>query len=143
MNLPLPHQAGGEKPQIVHLAIQADNAEQTVALYKGLFAFRELKRLQVRNLTAVHLYDGHTYLSVVQYHTYENDESRAVARTPCIHHMGLEVGDAQAYAAGLLEAGCTQVSEAGVLPIKFLTPERIMIEIAEFGYFWDLLMPME
>jgi 4-hydroxyphenylpyruvate dioxygenase-like putative hemolysin len=129
---PLTSSHGGK---IVHVAIQTDNHEATARMYRDLFRFRDLGTFDVKNLTATWLYDGHIYLSVVSYHDDSTAESRAVSRAPCIHHLGLESKDPGPCSEALLADGCTLVSPPGEMPIKLLTADRIMIEIAPEDYF--------
>ena len=123
--------------RIVHVAVQAADLEATTAMYRDLFGFRYLKTLRKETLTSVWLFDGAIFLSVVQYHTDATAESRALPRTPCFHHLGLEADRPFECAKALLESGSTLLSGEGDIPIKFLTPEKTMIEIAGHGYFRD------
>jgi hypothetical protein len=121
--------------RIVHVAIQADDTAATAAMYRDIFGFRDLITLNKKTLTSVWLSDGHTYLSVVRYHDESTAESRALPRTACIHHLGLETDRPAECAQELLKIGCTLLSNPGEIPIKFLTADKTMLEIAEHGYF--------
>jgi lactoylglutathione lyase len=131
-NLPSDHGA-----QIVHVAILAADAQATAALYRDVFGFRDLGTFEVKNLTAIWLFDGHIYLSVVKYHDDSTAESRAVENKPCIHHLGLEAENPLDCKQSLLRSGCTLVSPEYEMPMKFLTADKIMIEVAQTGYFYD------
>lgn len=128
-------------PQIVHFAIRVDNVDSSAKFYKSAFRMRELARLNVKNLTAVHLTDGHIYLSVVQYHSDETAESRVAGPAPCIHHFGMEVSDPTVFFAELQKQGCELISPEGEVPIKFHTPDGIVAEICPPNYFRDRFEP--
>lgn len=127
--------------KLVHVSIRVNDAEKSAAFYRNLFGFRDLVRLDRKNLTAFHMTDGQTYISVVQYHDESTAESRVGGKEQRIHHIGLEVDEPFAEFARLVEAGCQPVSPEGELPIKFVTPEGIMAEIAQPGFFEELLTP--
>jgi len=127
--------------KLVHISFRVNDAEKSAAFYRNLFGFRDLVRLDRKNLTAFHMTDGQTYISVVQYHDESTAESRVGGKEQRIHHIGLEVDEPLAEFARLVEAGCELVSPEGELPIKFVTPEGIMAEIAQPGFFEELLTP--
>jgi lactoylglutathione lyase len=124
--------------RIVHLAMRVSDADQAAAFYQHTFGFRELRRLDVKNLTAIHLTDGNLYVAVVQYHSDATAESR-VGRDPCIHHFGLEVDDMDATTALTKAMGCHLISPPDEIPVKVLTPDGILVEFAPTNFFRDLL----
>ena len=128
-------------PQIVHFAIRVDNVDSSAKFYKSAFRMRELARLNVKNLTAVHMTDGYIYLSVVQYHSDETAESRVAGPAPCIHHFGMEVSEPTTFFAELQKQGCELISPEGEVPIKFHTPDGIVAEICPPNYFRDRFEP--
>lgn len=128
-------------PRIVHVAMRVDDVDAAAPFYKTVLGMRELARLNVKNLTAVHLSDGNTYVSVVQYHSDATAESRAAGPGPCIHHIGMEVPDPEGYFATLKAEGCKAVSPPGEIPIKFLMPDGILAEICPPGYFFERFGP--
>ncbi|HEY4068471.1 MAG TPA: VOC family protein [Burkholderiaceae bacterium] len=130
--LKLPSTYGAE---IVHVAIQSDDAQATAAMYRDVLGYADLGTFSPKNLTAIWLFDGHTYLSVVTYHDESTAESRALPRTPCIHHLGLEADDPAQCAKTLLGMGYQLLSPEGEMPVKFMTPDKTMFEITPRGYF--------
>ena len=124
-------------PNIVHFAIRVNNVDTAAEFYKSAFCLRELARLNVKNLTAVHMTDGRIYISVVQYHSDETAELRVAGPAPCIHHFGLEVADPADFFASLQKQGCLLISPEGEIPIKFHTPDGIVAEICPTNYFRD------
>ncbi len=128
-------------PQIVHFAVRVDNVDSAAKFYKSAFRLRELARLDVKNLTAVHMTDGHIYLSVVQYHSDATAESRVAGPAPCIHHFGMEVPEPETFFASLQQQGCKLISPEGEVPIKFHTPDGIVAEICPPNYFRDRFEP--
>jgi uncharacterized glyoxalase superfamily protein PhnB len=114
-----------------------NNVESAAEFYKSAFQMRELMRLNVKNLTAVHMTNGSIYLSVVQYYSDETAESRAAGPNPCIHHFGVEVAEPEAYFAALQAQGCKLISPGGEVPIKFFTPDGIVAEVCPPNYFRD------
>ena len=130
-------------PQIVHFAVRVKDVNSAAKFYKSAFRLRELARLDVKNLTAVHMTDGHIYFSVVQYHSDDTAESRVAGPAPCIHHFGMEVPEPEAFFASLQAQGCKLISPAGEVPIKFHTPDGIVAEICAPNYFHDRFEPEE
>lgn len=128
-------------PQIVHFAVRVENVDTAAEFYKSAFRLRELARLKVKNLTAVHMTDGRIYLSVVQYHSDATAESRVAGPAPCIHHFGMEVPEPAAFFASLQKQGCELISPEGEVPIKFHTPDGIVAEICPPNYFRDRFEP--
>jgi predicted enzyme related to lactoylglutathione lyase len=128
-------------PQIVHFAIRVNDVDSSAKFYQSAFRMRELARLNVKNLTAVHMTDGHVYLSVVQYHSDETAESRVAGPAPCIHHFGMEVAEPAAFFASLQKQGCQLISPEGEVPIKFHTPDGIVAELCPPQYFRDRFEP--
>lgn len=128
------------KARIVHLSVRVADAENVADFYKRAFGFRELRRLNVKNLTAIHLTDGILYFAVVQYHSDVTAESR-VGRDSCIHHFGVEVDDIDAVLASARREGCTEVSPPGEIPVKVLSPDGILVEFAPDNFFCELLGP--
>lgn len=128
-------------PQIVHFAVRVKDVDSAAKFYKSAFRLRELARLDVKNLTAVHMTDGNIYLSVVQYHSDETAESRVAGPAPCIHHFGMEVPEPEAFFARLQSQGCELISPPGEIPIKFHTPDGIVAEICPPHYFHDRFEP--
>jgi lactoylglutathione lyase len=124
-------------PRVVHFAVRVADVDTAAPFYKTAFGFRELARLDVKNLTAVHMTDGAIYLSVVQYHSDETPESRVAGPAPCIHHFGMEVADPETFFASLEEQGCRLISPPGEIPIKFHTPDGIVAELCPTHYFQD------
>lgn len=128
-------------PQIVHLAVRVKDVDSAAKFYTSAFGMRELARLDVKNLTAVHMTDGKIYLSVVQYHSDETAESRVAGPAPCIHHFGMEVAEPEAFFASLAKQGCELISPEGEVPIKFHTPDGIVAELCPPNYFRDRFEP--
>lgn len=128
-------------PRIVHFAVRVKNVDSAVKFYKSALKLRELARLNIKNLTAVHMTDGNIYLSVVQYHSDETAESRVAGPAPCIHHYGMEVPEPEAFFASLELQGCKLISPPGEIPIKFHTPDGIVSEICPPNYFRNRFEP--
>lgn len=129
------------EPKIVHFAVRVTDVKTAAEFYKSAFRLRELARLDVKNLTAVHMTDGQIFLSVVQYHSDETAESRVGGPEPCIHHFGMEVLDPETYFQLLESQGCRLISPPGEIPIKFHTPDGIVAEIVPPNYFRDRFDP--
>ena len=130
-----------KRPRIVHLAYRVEDVDSASSFYVKSLGMRELARLNVKNLTAVHMTDGNMYVSVVQYHSDATAESRVAGPAPCIHHYGMEVADPEAFFASLQGQGCELISPEGEVPIKFHTPDGIVAEICPPNYFRDRFEP--
>lgn len=128
-------------PRVVHFAVRVADVDNASKFYLSAFNMRELARLDVKNLTAVHMTDGNIYFSVVQYHSDATAESRVAGPAPCIHHFGMEVPEPEAFFASLQQQGCELISPEGEVPIKFHTPDGIVAELCPPNYFRDRFEP--
>src|SRR5258706_10657532 len=122
-------------PQIFDFAIRVDDVDSSAKFYKSAFRMRELARLNVKNLTAVHMTDGYIYLSVVQYHSDETAESRVAGPAPCIHHFGMEVSEPTPFFPEIQNKGRGPLISECQGPNKFHRPEEILLEIWQPKYF--------
>ncbi len=136
-----PTGTAAQTPKIVHMAVRVADVDTAARFYLDVMGMRELARVNVKNLTAVHMTDGNVYLSVVQYHSDATAESRVAGPGPCIHHLGMEVPDPERFWEFLQTQGCSPVSPPGEIPIKFLMPDGILAEIVQPNYFRDRFDP--
>jgi catechol 2,3-dioxygenase-like lactoylglutathione lyase family enzyme len=121
--------------KIFHIAIKVPDINEGKAFYKDIFGFKELKQSKVRDHTSCHLTDGALDLAIIEYDAEDSPEAGLSGGGACIHHIGVEVDDLEAYHKKLLDAGCEVVSAPGVLPVKFHTPHGVLWEIVPEGYF--------
>ncbi|HWP34766.1 MAG TPA: VOC family protein [Thermodesulfobacteriota bacterium] len=120
-------------PRIVHIALKVDDLERASRFYEEVFGFRVAREGPVRDHTSRHLTDGEIDLALIKYRSEESAEATAAGRGPCIHHLGIEVDDLEAYRARLVRYGCELISAPGEIPIKFRDPNGIVAEIVPRG----------
>ncbi|MCZ6695555.1 MAG: VOC family protein [Acidobacteria bacterium] len=121
--------------RIYHIALKVEDVEKSKAFYKELFGFAEVKQARVRDHVSCHLSDGNIHLALIQYDSEDAPEAGLSGPGPCIHHFGIEVDDLDEARAKIEEMGCVILTDPGVLPIKFRTPDGIVAEISPPNYF--------
>jgi lactoylglutathione lyase len=121
--------------KIYHIAVKVPDLDEAKAFYKNVFGFEELKQNKVRDHTSCHLTDGGLDIAVIEYEAEDSPEAGLSGAGACIHHIGVEVDDIDAYQKKLEDAGCKVVSKPGVLPVKFHTPHGVLWEVVPEGYF--------
>ena len=120
--------------RIVHLALKVDDLERTTQFYTEVFGFAEMNTDKVRDHTSRHLSDGTIDLALIQYDAgTESAESRAAGEGPCIHHFAVEVPDMRTAEKRIRALGCENISDPGVIPVKFRAPGGTVCELVPEG----------
>jgi len=126
--------------RIQHLAIASQNPEKQAELYKTLFGFKEVKRLDNPRARGVVLTDGAINISILYF---KQDQLGHGAEFTGLHHFGVYVDDLEGTANKCLANGCVAYDE---LPEdasekatyyrpkrsdKFKGPENCLFDIAD------------
>jgi catechol 2,3-dioxygenase-like lactoylglutathione lyase family enzyme len=126
----------GEQPMpnlIKHIAFKVDNAEAERAFYVNVFGFRHVNTVRREGKKgdhiSHHLTDGYIDLTLIQYETPQADEADFAGPAPCIHHIGMEVEDVDAFIAAITANGGEILTEPGHLPVKFRSPGGPVAEV--------------
>jgi lactoylglutathione lyase len=120
--------------RIVHIALRVRDLEATTRFYETVLGFTRAEEGRVRDHYSRHLTDGTIDLALIQYDAEaDSAEARASGLHPCIHHFGIEVEDLEATRQRLVAAGCTLISDPGVVPVKFRDPGGVVAEIVPVG----------
>lgn len=120
--------------RIVHIALKVDDLESAAKFYESVFGFKEAHTEKVRDHVSRHLTDGTIDLSIMQYDSgTRSAESKAAGDGPCIHHFAVEVDDLEAATKQIKRYGCSIISDAGVIPVKFRAPGGTVCELVPKG----------
>lgn len=121
--------------RIDHLAIRVDDLEKAGAFYEEVLGFTDVRQGHNRDHYSRHLTDGRIDIALVQYDRGATSKESEVGGGPCIHHLGVSVDDVAAWTDRILALGCEIISRPGVVPVKFIAPGGIVMEIAPNGHF--------
>jgi lactoylglutathione lyase len=123
---------------IRHIALKVEDARQEAAFYQSVFGYTPGRSVRHGAVGAghlsLHLSDGTTDLTLIQYDSEHADQADFAGPAPCIHHLGIEVGDLQAFIDRVLAGGGEILSKPGRLPVKFRSPHGPVLEIAPTGH---------
>jgi catechol 2,3-dioxygenase-like lactoylglutathione lyase family enzyme len=116
-----------------HIAFKVENAEAERAFYENVFGFRHVNTVRRKGKNgdhiSHHLTDGYMDLTLIQYETAQADEADFAGPAPCIHHIGMEVEDLDAFIASIKANGGEILTEPGHLPVKFRSPGGPVAEV--------------
>jgi catechol 2,3-dioxygenase-like lactoylglutathione lyase family enzyme len=133
-------------PQIKHIAIATQNAEETAKFYTEVFGLREIAKLDSENAKGYFLSDGNINMAILDF---QND---AVAGErgkdwSGIHHIGFEVESLEEIEQRLLQANSHPLEEvnqalhAGMagprhsnVETKYEGPNGEMIDVSQTGW---------
>jgi len=133
-------------PQIKHIAIATQNAEETAKFYTEVFGLREIAKLDSENAKGYFLSDGNINMAILDF---QND---AVAGErgkdwSGIHHIGFEVESLEEIEQRLLQANSHPMEEvnqalhAGMagprhsnVETKYEGPNGEMIDVSQTGW---------
>ncbi len=62
-------------------------------------------------------------------------EATVVGGQSGIHHVGFNVENVDESTRRIRELGCEVISDDGVIPVKFRTPDGVIAEFAPMGHF--------
>jgi catechol 2,3-dioxygenase-like lactoylglutathione lyase family enzyme len=119
--------------RIKHIAMRVLNIDESRAFYEKVFAYKHvntvLRKGKVGDHISCHMTDGYMDLTLIHYETPDSDEADFAGPAPCIHHIGMEVADLDAFVAGIKESGGEILTEPGHLPVKFRSPGGPVAEV--------------
>ena len=121
--------------QIDHLAIRVDDLEKAGKFYEEVLGFTDVRQGHNRDHYSRHLTDGRIDIALVQYDRDATSKESDVGGGPCIHHLGMSVDDVADWTDRIEALGCEIISRPGVVPVKFIAPGGIVMEIAPSGHF--------
>lgn len=122
--------------KIDHLAIAVEDLESATAFYTTVFGFEIVHEGRVRDHYSRHMTDGRIDIALIRYDPgASSDEATAVGGRPGIHHIGFDVENVDECVQLIRERGCEIISDDGVIPVKFRTPDGVVAEFAPAGHF--------
>jgi len=118
---------------IKHIAFKVEDAGKERAFYEQVFGFRHVNTVRRKGKNgdhvSHHLTDGYMDLTLIQYDSADADEADFAGPAPCIHHIGMEVDDLEAFIASIQANGGEIRTEPGHLPVKFRSPGGPVAEV--------------
>jgi lactoylglutathione lyase len=127
-------------PRIRHIAFKVLDAGRESAFYQSVFGYRVSRTVRHEGKggghVSHHLSDGTTDLTLLQYDGAGAEQADFAGPAPCIHHIGIEVDDLDAFVAAVRAAGGEILSAPGRIPVKFCSPGGPVCEVAPKGR-WD------
>lgn len=124
--------------RIQHLAIASQDPEKQAALYKKIFGFEEVRRLDNPRARGVVLTDGAINISILYFKQDQLDHGMDFTG---LHHFGVFVDDLAGTTKRALESGCvqydelpeekTEVNYRSKRSDKFKGPENCLFDIAD------------
>ena len=122
--------------KLAHISIKVDDLEAAGEFYEKVLGFRDVRGGTSRDHYSRHLTDGNIDLALMQYQAgADSKESQVGGGGPCIHHVGFEVDDFEAWSKKIVDMGLEIISEPGVIPVKFRAPGGHIAEIAPKSHF--------
>ncbi len=125
---------------IKHIALRLTSREQVKeanAYYQDTWGFKSMGSRDRNGQFTHDLSDGRIAFAAT---VFERDDdyvlkSSTLYKAPCIHHIGFEVDDIEAYTATIKELDCEILSPPGKTPVKYVIPGGVMAEFAPKPYF--------
>lgn len=108
---------------IKHIAMKVENLDKTSAFYENVFGYKHVNTVRRKGKNgdhiSRHLTDGYMDLTLIHYESPDSDEADFAGPAPCIHHIGMEVEDLDAFVKAVVDNGGDILTEPGHLPVKF------------------------
>jgi lactoylglutathione lyase len=118
---------------IKHIAYKVDDIDTTRKFYEQVFAYKHVNTIRRKGKNgdhiSCHMTDGYMDLTLIHYEGATSDEADFAGPSPCIHHIGMEVADVDAFIASVLANGGEILTAPGHLPVKFRSPNGPVAEI--------------
>ena len=118
---------------IKHIAFKVKDAEAERAFYENVFGYRHVNTVRRKGKNgdhiSHHMTDGYMDLTLIQYESENSDEADFAGPAPCIHHIGMEVEDLDAFIAAIKTSGGEILTAPGHLPVKFRSPGGPVAEV--------------
>lgn len=122
--------------KIDHLAIAVEDLESATEFYTSVFGFEIVHEGRVRDHFSRRMTDGNIDITLIRYDPgASSSEATAVGGRPGIHHIGFDVENMTESVRRIRELGCEVISDEGVVPVKFRTPDGVIAEFAPAGHF--------
>jgi predicted enzyme related to lactoylglutathione lyase len=118
---------------IKHIAFKVEDVEKERAFYENVFGYKHVNTVRRKGKNgdhiSHHLTDGYMDLTLIHYESANSDEADFAGPAPCIHHIGMEVEDLDAFIAQIKENGGEILTAPGHLPVKFRSPSGPVAEV--------------
>lgn len=118
---------------IKHIALRVLDIEETSSFYEQVFGYKHVNTVRRKGKNgdhiSKHLTDGYMDLTLIHYESEDSDEADFAGPAPCIHHIGMEVENLDAFIAEIVAKGGTILTEPGHLPVKFRPPGGPVSEV--------------
>ncbi|MEI7532087.1 MAG: VOC family protein [Betaproteobacteria bacterium] len=118
---------------IKHIAMRVLEIEPTKKFYEDVFGYKHVNTVRrkgkVGDHISCHMTDGYMDLTLIHYESADADEADFAGPAPCIHHIGMEVDDLEAFIKNIAATGGQILTEPGHLPVKFRAPGGPVCEV--------------
>jgi predicted enzyme related to lactoylglutathione lyase len=118
---------------IKHIAMRVINIEESKKFHESVFGYKHvntvLRKGKHGDHISCHMTDGYMDLTLIHYESDDADEANFAGPAPCIHHIGMEVEDLDAFIKGVRDSGGEILTEPGHLPVKFRSPGGPVAEV--------------
>ncbi|WP_158900658.1 VOC family protein [Burkholderia sp. L27(2015)] len=118
---------------IKHIAFKVENVDTERAFYENVFGYKHVNTVRRKGKTgdhiSHHMTDGYMDLTLIHYEATNADEADFAGPAPCIHHIGMEVEDLDAFIALIKKNGGEILTAPGHLPVKFRSPNGPVAEV--------------
>lgn len=118
---------------IKHIAMKVKDIDETSKFYEGVFGYKHVNTVRRKGKNgdhiSRHLTDGYMDLTLIYYESENSDEADFAGPAPCIHHIGMEVEDLDAFVKNVRATGGEILTEPGHLPVKFRAPGGPVCEV--------------
>ena len=118
---------------IKHIAFKVDDVEKERAFYENVFNYKHVNTVRRKGVNgdhlSYHMTDGYMDLTLIHYEAADSDESDMAGPAPCIHHIGMEVEDLDAFIEKIKAHGGEILTAPGHLPVKFRSPNGPVGEV--------------
>ena len=118
---------------IKHIAMRVLNIDESRKFHETVFGYKHvntvLRKGKHGDHISCHMTDGYMDLTLIHYETANADEADFAGPAPCIHHIGMEVEDLDAFIKDITENGGEILTEPGHLPVKFRSPGGPVAEV--------------
>lgn len=122
---------------IKHIAFKVEDIEKERAFYENVFGYQHVNTVRRKGKhgdhVSCHMTDGYIDLALIQYESQTSDEADFAGKGPCIHHIGMEVDDLDAFVQKIQASGGTILTEPGHIPVKFRSPGGPVAEVVPRG----------
>jgi catechol 2,3-dioxygenase-like lactoylglutathione lyase family enzyme len=118
---------------IKHIAFKVVDAEKERAFYENVFGYKHVNTVRRKGKDgdhiSHHMTDGYMDLTLIHYESDTADEADFAGPAPCIHHIGMEVEDLDAFIEQIKANGGEILTAPGHLPVKFRSPGGPVAEV--------------